>query len=126
MGARNQNIKLFIIPSYDKGNTYIKFTSNCSGGKLNIRQEEAFKQTITKVTSDTSAKDLSEKGKSTVYINFDVDKSNITAEGKEVVTQIAEALQNDKSLKISIEGHTDNTADATHNKTLSNDRAMAV
>ncbi|MBB1137949.1 OmpA family protein [Myroides sp. C8-3] len=126
MGYWNQNIKFFVIRSKEKGNIYIQFTSNNAGGKLNIVQEEAFKQTITKVSADDIAKDLTEKGKSILYINFDVDKSNITAEGKEVVTQIAEALQKDKNLNISIEGHTDNTGDAVHNKKLSNDRANSV
>ncbi|WP_270088016.1 OmpA family protein [Sphingobacterium sp. SYP-B4668] len=126
MGYWNQNIQFFIIRSKDKGNIYIQFTSNNAGGKLNIVQEEAFKQTVTKVTADEIVKDLSETGKSILYINFDVDKSNITAEGREVVIQIAEALQKDKNLIIAIEGHTDNTGDALHNKKLSKDRANAV
>lgn len=126
MGYWDQNMKFYVIRSKEKGDVYVQFTSNNAGGTLNVLQEEAFQQTITKITADEIIKDLTEKGKSILYINFDVDKSNITTEGKEVVTQIAEALQNDKSLKIAIEGHTDNTGDASHNKTLSDARANSV
>jgi len=126
IGYWDQRIQFYVIRTKEIGNVYVQFTSNNAGASLNVLQEEAFQQTITKVTADEIAKDLSEKGKSILYINFDVDKSNITAEGKEVVTQIAEALQKDKSLKIAIEGHTDNTGEALHNKKLSNDRANAV
>lgn len=126
IGYAGTNIKFFVIRTKDKGTVYVQFTSNNSGGKLNVLQEEAFQQTITKVTAAGIAKDLVEKGKSILYINFDVDKSNITTEGKEVVTQISEALENDKNLKIAIEGHTDNSGDAAYNKKLSNDRAHAV
>ena len=121
-----ENIKFYVIRTKDKGNIYIQFTSNNAGGKLNVLQEEAFQQTITKVTADEIAKDLTEKGKSIVYINFDVDQSSIKADGKEVVNQITEALQRDNTVKISIEGHTDNTGDAAHNKKLSTERANAV
>lgn len=126
MGYWDQNIKFFVIRSKEKGNIYIQFTSDNAGGIVNIVQEEAFKQTITRVTSDVIAKDLTEKGKSILYINFDVDKSNITTDGKEVVIQIVEALQKDKKIKISIEGHTDNTGNAVKNKKLSNARANSV
>ncbi|QCX53753.1 OmpA family protein [Elizabethkingia sp. JS20170427COW] len=126
IGYWNENIKFYVIRSKDKGNIYIQYTSNNAGGKLNVLQEEAFKQTITKVTANEIAKDLTEKGKSILYINFDVDKSNITTAGKEVVTQIAKALQKDKNLKISIEGHTDNTGNPEHNKKLSDARAKSV
>lgn len=126
IGYTRENIKVYVVRTKDIGNIYVQFSSNNASGKLNILQEEAFKQTITKVSGDEIAKDLIEKGKSILYINFDVDKSNITAEGKEVVTQISEALQKDKSLKIAIEGHTDNSGEASHNKKLSNDRANAV
>ena len=126
IGYQGENIKFYIIRSKEKGNVYVQFSSNSAGGKLNVLQEEAFTQTIEKVTSDDIAKDLVEKGKSILYINFDVDKSNVTADGKEVIDQIAGALKKDTSLKIAIEGHTDNTGDAVHNKKLSNDRANAV
>lgn len=47
----------------------------------------------------------------------------MTSEGKDVINQIAGALQKNTALKVAIEGHTDNTA---HNKRLSNDRVTAV
>ncbi|HMR19365.1 MAG TPA: OmpA family protein [Sphingobacterium sp.] len=126
IGYANQQIKFYALRTKDKGNIYIQFTANSAAGKLNILQEEAFQQTIKKVTADDIVNDLNEKGKSIIYINFDTDKSNIKPEGKEVVDQIAKALRQDVSLKISIEGHTDNTGDASHNKKLSNERADAV
>src|SRR5690606_17436254 len=92
IGYTRENIKVYVVRTKDIGYIYVQFSSNNASGKLNILQEEAFKQTITKVSGDEIAKDLIEKGKSILYINFDVDKSNITAEGKEVVTQISEAL----------------------------------
>lgn len=126
IGYAGENIKFYVIRTPNKGNVYVQFSSNNSSGKLNVLQEEAFVQTIKKVTADEIVKDLTEKGKSILYINFDVDQSKITPEGNQVVTQIGEALQKDKNLKISIEGHTDNSGDAAHNKKLSNDRANAV
>lgn len=126
IGYTDEQIKFYVIRSKSKGNIYVQFSSNNAAGKLNILQEEVFQQTIKKVTADDIAKDLTEKGKSILYINFDVDKATISTDGKEVVNEIAQALKKNNSLKIAIEGHTDNTGDAAHNKKLSNDRANAV
>lgn len=126
IGYTDEQIKFYVIRSKSKGNIYVQFSSNNAAGKLNILQEEVFQQTIKKVTADEIAKDLTEKGKSILYINFDVDKATISTDGKEVVNEIAQALKKNTALKIAIEGHTDNTGDAAHNKKLSNDRANAV
>lgn len=126
IGYVDEHIKFYVIRSEDKGNIYVQFTSNNAGGKLNVLQEEAFMQTITKVTAEGIVKDLTEKGKSILYINFDLDKSNITSEGKDIVTQISEALLKDNSLKISIEGHTDDSGNSEHNNKLSLARANSV
>lgn len=126
MGYSDRNIKVWVLRSTEKGNIYIQYTANNAGGSLNVLQEEAFEQTITKVTADDITKDLNEKGKSILYINFDTDKSDLTADGKEVVQQIVEALKKENALKISIEGHTDNTGNASHNKNLSDQRAKTV
>lgn len=126
MGYAGRNMKFWALRNKDKGNIYIQYESNNAGATLNVLQEDAFEQTITKVTADEIAKDLSEKGKSILYINFDTDKADLTAEGKEVTDQISSALKKDTGLKITVEGHTDNTGDATHNKKLSTARAEAV
>ncbi|MDQ1097173.1 MULTISPECIES: OmpA family protein [Chryseobacterium] len=126
IGYDGEQIKVYVIRSKDQGNIFVQYSATNASGKLNILQEKGFKQTMSKITADDIVKDLAEKGKSILYINFDTDKSSITADGKDVVSQIAEALKKDSNLNISIEGHTDNTGDAAHNKKLSNDRANAV
>ena len=126
IGYFNEHIKSYVIRTKDKGNIYVQFSSNNSSGKLNILQEETFKQTITKVTAEEIANDLTEKGKAILYINFDVDKATLTPEGNETVQQIAQALAKDTALKIAIQGHTDDTGNAAHNKKLSENRANEV
>ncbi|WP_286862966.1 MULTISPECIES: OmpA family protein [Sphingobacterium] len=126
IGYADEQIRVYVIRSKNQGNIFIQYTANNAGAKLNILQENNFKQTIQKITADDISKDLSESGKSIVYITFDTDKSSITTAGTDLVIQIAEALKNDPTLKIAIEGHTDNTGDAAHNKKLSDDRAHAV
>lgn len=111
----------------DDGNVYIVLEKkDFATTSFQIVQEKPFQQTIKKITADDIVKDLSEKGKSILYINFAVDKSDVTNDGKAVVDQIAKALTTNTSLKIAIEGHTDNTGDGGHNKKLSNDRSLSV
>lgn len=126
IGYVDEIIKMYVIRTHDQGNIYIQFTANNAAGKLNIVQEKALQQTIAKINADEIVKDLTEKGKSILYINFDTDKSSLTKEGNEAISEIANALKKDNSLRISIEGHTDNTGEASHNKKLSSERANAV
>lgn len=122
----NNPIATYVIRRND-GNIYIAMDKGKTNTtSIQIVQEKPFEQTIQKITADEIAKDLTEKGKSILYINFDVDKSTITPDGDEVVNQITEALEKETSLKILIEGHTDNSGNASHNKKLSEDRANAV
>lgn len=122
----DQQILTYLIRR-DDGNIYISLEKKgYPTSSFQIVQEKPFQQTIKKITSDDITKDLVEKGKSILYINFDVDKANVTEDGKSVVAQIAAALKKETSLKIAIEGHTDNSGDAAPNKKLSDDRANAV
>lgn len=59
-------------------------------------------------------------------INFDVDKATLRPESMGVLNQIKSVMTEDPSLKFEIDGHTDNTGEATHNLALSQQRADAV
>jgi len=61
-----------------------------------------------------------------VNINFDNDKATLMADGQDVVNQITALLKGNPALKLSIEGHTDNTGSAERNKALSTERSNAV
>ncbi|MDR3716341.1 MAG: OmpA family protein [Puia sp.] len=59
-------------------------------------------------------------------INFDVDKVVIKPESMGTLNMIVEVLKDNPDLKFEIDGHTDNTGNATHNLQLSQQRADAV
>ncbi|MGD0341218.1 MAG: OmpA family protein, partial [Bacteroidales bacterium] len=78
------------------------------------------------ITANDIMDALNKDGYIALNILFDIDKSTIQNESLPVIDQIFELMKNNSTLKISIEGHTDNTGDAASNKKLSNDRAKAV
>jgi OmpA-OmpF porin, OOP family len=91
--------------------------------RLYVLEMEAMKQEI---TANEMLDALNKDGYIALNILFETGKSAIQQESLPIVDQIFELLKNDATLKISIEGHTDNVGDAASNKKLSNDRAKAV
>ena len=90
---------------------------------LTIVNLEAMKQ---EVTSDDILKALNTNGHIALYINFETGKSDIKPESQTIVDQIAEMLKSNPTLKIIVEGHTDNSGSLAANQTLSENRAMSV
>ena len=81
------------------------------------------------VTADASAlqDELSKSGHVAVYgINFDTGKAAILPDSEPVLAEVQKLLEQNDSLKIRIEGHTDNTGNAAANQALSDRRANAV
>ncbi|HFK5545477.1 TPA: OmpA family protein [Elizabethkingia anophelis] len=126
VGYAGENIKVYVIRRKDQGNIFIQLTGNSASGKINILQEEGFKQTITLVKSDEIKKQLDEKGKAVLHINFDTDKATLKPDGSDAVKEIVKVLNTDKTLKIAINGYTDNSGNADHNLKLSDARAQSV
>lgn len=122
----NVPVKVYVIRRADGGDIYIQLSGNTAGGSLQILQKEAFKQTITLLKSNEIKKQLDEKGKAVLHINFDTDKASLKPEGTEAVKEITKVLQSDNNLKIAINGYTDNTGNADHNQQLSEARAETV
>lgn len=66
-------------------------------------------------------------GKFITYgITFDVGKATIKPESMTELTRIVQLLNENPTLKFSVEGHTDNTGNAASNQTLSEQRSQAV
>jgi OmpA-OmpF porin, OOP family len=59
-------------------------------------------------------------------INFDVDKSSLKPESMGTLNMILRVMKDNPGLKFEVDGYTDNSGQATHNLTLSQERADAV
>jgi outer membrane protein OmpA-like peptidoglycan-associated protein len=59
-------------------------------------------------------------------ITFDIDKSDIKPESMGTLNMIVNVMKSNPDLKFEVDGHTDNTGQAAHNLTLSQQRADAV
>ena len=95
----------------------------CSGYDISVIKIEGMKQEIT-------ANEMFEKVNSgnslTLYINFDTGKSSIKSESQKVVDELYNMVKENPSLKIIVEGHTDNVGDKNSNQTLSEQRAASI
>lgn len=97
--------------------------TNNSDILLCVLELEAMKQEI---TANEMLDALNKDGFVTLNILFETGKSTIQKESIPIIDQMYELMAGEPTLKISIEGHTDNTGDAQLNKKLSDDRAKTV
>jgi len=109
----NNTVWLGIAAASDIAETYT----------LTILEIEEMQQDI---TANTLLDELNKSGYVTLYINFETAKSDIRPESRNIIDQVAEMLNQHPELKISIEGHTDNTGSPASNQSLSENRAKAV
>ncbi len=121
------NYKQFLIRTA-KENIWIELIHGLNADMIDftVVKEEVMKETISLLKASDIQKQLDEKGKAVLYINFDTDKASLKPEGEEAVNEIFLLLEQNKDLKLSIEGHTDNTGSAAHNQSLSEERAETV
>jgi OOP family OmpA-OmpF porin len=89
-------------------------------------EERPMKQIVSALSADDMQAELTAKGRVALYVNFDTDKAALRQDSQPTVDEIVKLLNRDPQLKLSIEGHTDNSGNEQHNKTLSKQRAEAV
>jgi outer membrane protein OmpA-like peptidoglycan-associated protein len=83
------------------------------------------------VADAAGANDLATNLKKTCHVAlygvlFDFNKSTLQPASDAVLQQVADLLAKDKTLKIEVQGHTDNVGGDAYNQTLSEARARAV
>lgn len=107
-------------------NIWISLAVGESHTVISVIEEKAMEQTVGLVSAEDMARELGAKGRVALYINFDVDRATLRDDGAPVVEQIDKLLRAQPDLRLAIEGHTDNSGNAQHNKDLSRQRAETV
>jgi OOP family OmpA-OmpF porin len=95
-------------------------------GFVTALEKQGMKSSIGFLDAAAMKKELEATGKVTLYINFDTDKATLRPDAQPIMDEIHKLLVADAALKLSIEGHTDGTGGADHNRQLSTARARAV
>ncbi len=95
-------------------------------GYVVVLEREAMKQSVALLDATVMRKAIDAQGRVALYINFDVDKATLRPDAQPTIDEIAKLLTSDPALKLSIEGHTDNTGAPAHNRDLSAARARSV
>ena len=107
-------------------NYMVNIQSNSAQGNVFIMELKDFEQTIEKYSAAQMKSDIDKTGKAILHINFDTDKATLLPDGEKIVTEILALLNANPSLKLSIEGHTDNSGTVARNQKLSAERANTV
>ena len=109
-----------------KGNTWLVIENSGSYYYQTIITEQAMNQEVTADASSLKG-ELEKTGHVAVYgILFDTGKATLQPASDGSLNQILQMLQQDDSLKVLIEGHTDNVGALVANQALSEKRAQAV
>lgn len=109
-----------------EGNIWLHLVLGSTGGAYVIGQEKAFAQTATLLPASELKQQLEAAGKVALQVNFATDKTDILPESQPQIAQVVQLLKEDAALKLAVNGHTDNTGDASHNQMLSEGRAKSV
>jgi OOP family OmpA-OmpF porin len=112
-----------VIAHFTKTGRDIWLYTHSDGGKQNINVVDYGAQS----KEASLRQQLAKEGHVALYgIYFDTDKSVPRPESEPTLENILKLLKEDASLKLEIQGHTDNTGAADHNSTLSEARAASV
>lgn len=109
-----------------KGNTWINISNRGEYYDQIVITTKEMKQ---EMTADSSAlgEEINKTGRVAVYgIHFDTGKATIQPDSEDTLQSIVKLMQGTPSLKLRIEGYTDNAGNASANQVLSDKRAQSV
>ncbi|SJZ96540.1 OmpA family protein [Novilysobacter spongiicola] len=121
----NEKVLTWLVRRADR-NIWLHFVGNTASGSWMVVESEAFKPTAALLPASELKQQLDSLGKVALEVNFATDKAEILPESKPQIEQVAELLRNDPELRLSVNGHTDDTGDAARNQQLSEERATSV
>ncbi|WP_395624873.1 OmpA family protein [Thermomonas sp.] len=95
-------------------------------GFVVVLEREGMKQSLGLLDAAAMKQAIDKDGRVALHINFDTDKATLRPDAQPTIDEIGKLLSGDPALKLSIEGHTDDTGTPAHNQELSTARARSV
>ncbi|MCW0452302.1 OmpA family protein [Xanthomonas sacchari] len=121
----NEPADTFVIHRADR-DIWIHVCSGPSSGGLLIAETKPFQATAKALPADALQQQLASAGKVAIQVNFASDAAQILPDSRPQLEQVLQLLKADSALRLAVNGHTDNSGDAAHNKSLSEARASSV
>lgn len=119
----NLNIKKYRLDGNGLGSKKLLVLSDLDQNRSKNRRIELIRTDI----NETGLREALDKdGKAILHIRFETGKAILKPEEHEIVEEIAKLLNNDESLNLSIEGHTDDVGSLEANNKLSLERAGTI
>lgn len=116
----------FSLPRREGGVTWAKLYASAGSYQLDIVDEEVLETTLT-FGAEAMKAALDKEGRVAVYgILFDTDKATLKPGSGGVLDEVAKLLSTTGGLRVEVQGHTDSSGAASHNRELSERRALAV
>lgn len=115
------------VIAYQLSRSYCKVLDGRTVAIVDVIENAEMEQKIVVVDAGEMAKSIAAEGRVALYgIYFDAGKAEVKPESKAALEQIAKLLAGDRSLKLLVVGHTDNTGGYPANLDLSRKRAESV
>ena len=95
-------------------------------GYVTVLEKQVMAKSYSFMDADALMSALDANGRVPVYVEFDVDRASLRPSARPAVDEIVKLMQQNGALKVSIEGHTDDTGTAARNQPLSLARAETV
>jgi OmpA-OmpF porin, OOP family len=93
---------------------------------LTVIEKQSLEVKAALLPAEEMKRELDAKGHVALYINFDFDKADIKPESQPIIDEIVKLQKNNPSLRLTVEGHTDNVGAPDYNRRLSDARARSV
>lgn len=121
----NDPVATWVVRRPDKV-IWVHLTSGGGQGALTVVETAPFVATAGLLPAEELGRQIEADGRVAIQVNFAVDRAEILPESRGQLDAVVELLRARPGWRLSVEGHTDATGSAAHNRTLSEARARSV